>query len=186
MYKLRNIVGRTLEVYDSSSANMTKNNEPREILQYDIHPRAEILLNGQKVKLAELQIGDDVTIGNTSKEGYKYVEAVRGDDVIQEQRTTNLQPRVLRLQEDEVTTERTTEKQSKMVPERREHEPTSPGSPRVLVDTSLAMQDPNKADPESRDTDEKSQNDGQGGETSEGSSTAKPPRQEAKSTGKKH
>lgn len=100
MFVIRHIVGRTLQVYDPDTSNMTDAG-PKEVLEYDIHPQAKILLNGVEVKLAELQPNDAVNIDDPDKEGFRSVEVLRDREVPGLGTQDFMVPRVLRLEQPE-------------------------------------------------------------------------------------
>lgn len=102
MFVIRHIVGRTLQVYDPDASNMVDNN-PKEVLEYDISREAKILLNGVEAKIAELQPGDLVNIDNPSKEGFRAVEVLRDREGPSPGTVDYAQPRVLQLEQDGAT-----------------------------------------------------------------------------------
>lgn len=98
MYVIRHIVGRTLQVFDPSGWNMTPLG-PEELREFDIHIQAEVLLNGKRTKIAALQPGDVVNIGNGHRDGYLFVEAARDPTSGQGGTAPRASMRVLQLSE---------------------------------------------------------------------------------------
>lgn len=100
---IHQIVGNVIQTRDADDDPHT----PKEIKEYKITPNAEIHLDGERrVKVAQLEIGDEVVIGNGSRDGFRFVEAKRvqrqtkappkGDD--------HSHPKILRLEEPEKQT----------------------------------------------------------------------------------
>ncbi len=68
------IVGHVLTTRDSEDDPVL----PTEVKEYTIHRKAEIIIDGRvKSKIAELELGDEVIVGNGSRDGFLFVEAKR-------------------------------------------------------------------------------------------------------------
>jgi hypothetical protein len=125
MELIHHIIGRTIQTYDPSATEMTDLG-PKEIKEYEIVLGAKILLNGEPVKLADLQRGDSVRIGSGRQDGFYAIEALRHPDAVRAAaaQTDLSHPKTLVLEHEHETPITS--------PPSPSHTPTTPVTPPVI------------------------------------------------------